>query len=139
MKSFWKFRFAVLPTLWNQLWPMELKIIVVMAKFFIKYGQNMATFLVNLDLIYSFYCIYMWQFLQKFQIGKEILQNAFWKTSNNSNKHDFLHDKENLKILRFEKFVLCNKHLWMWNCKVKFGQDGPKTDQKWPEMSKIFA
>ena len=76
---------------------MELKIMAIMAKFFLKYGQNMATFSVNLDLIYSFYCIFMWQFLQKFQIGKEILQNAFWKTSN---KHDLLHNKKNLKFLR---------------------------------------
>ena len=83
---------------------MELKIMAIMAKFFLKYGQNMATFSVNLDLIYSFYCIFMWQFLQKFQIGKEILQNAFWKTSNNQNKHGFLHGKENLKILRGKNF-----------------------------------
>ena len=54
----------------------------------------------------------------------------------------FLPDRENLKILRgkdLKKFVICNKHLWMCNCKVKFGQDGPKIDQKWPEISKIFA
>ena len=89
---------------------MECKIMAIMAKFFLKYGQNIATISVNEDPICSFYCIFMRQFLQKFQIGKEILQNAFRKTSN---KHDFLHYKEILKILKgkgLEKFVLCNKN-----------------------------
>ena len=54
----------------------------------------------------------------------------------------FLHNKENLKILNgkgLEKFVVCNELLWMYNWKVIFGQDDLKIDQKWPEMSKIFA
>ena len=53
----------------------------------------------------------------------------------------FLPNEENLKILRLkllEKFVLCHRLSWMLNWNVKFGQNGPKNNQKWPEMSKFF-
>ena len=53
----------------------------------------------------------------------------------------FLPNEENLKILRWkllEKFVLCHRLSWVLNWKVKFGQNSPKNNQKWPEMSKFF-
>ena len=64
---------------------MELKIMAIMAKFFLKYGHNMATCSVNLDPIDSFYCIFMWQFLQKFQIWKKIYKLHFWKNFKQKN------------------------------------------------------
>ena len=82
----------------------------------------------NFDPIFSFYCIFMWQFLQKFQIRNEIFQIVFEKNFQIAN----------LKILRWkllEKFVFCHKILWMLNWKVKFGQNGPKINPKGPEMS----
>ena len=60
---------------------MTLKIMANMANNFFKFGHNMATFLMNFDPNFSFYCIFMWQFLQKFQIEKEILENLFRKIS----------------------------------------------------------
>ena len=68
---------------------------------------------------------------------KRNFTKCFLKTSN---KHGFLHFKENLKILKgrvLEKFVLCSKLLWMCNWKAKFGQDGPKltkNGQKWAKF-----
>ena len=50
-----------------------------MANFFHKYGHNMATFSMNFDPIFSFYCIFMWQFSKKFQIGESNLQKNVWK------------------------------------------------------------
>ena len=112
---------------------MTLKIMANMAKNFFKYGHNMATFSMNFDPDFSFYCIFMRQFLQKFQIGKEILQNAFRKTSN---KHDFLHYKEILKILKgkgLEKFVLCNKNF----CECVIAKRNlAKMAQNWQKMAR---
>ena len=80
--------YAVFPTLKNQIWPNLLKSMATMANFFHKYGHNMATFLMNFDPIFSFYCIFMQQFSKKFQIGERNLQFFFGKTS--KQKMDFL-------------------------------------------------
>ena len=64
-------RKSVLPTLENQIWPNDLKSVANMANFCLKYGHNMATFSTNFDPIFSFYCIFMWQFffkLSKFEL-----------------------------------------------------------------------
>ena len=111
---------------------MTLKIMAIMAKIFLKYGHNMATFLMNFDPIFSFYCIFMWQFFSKISNLERNFTNCFYKNF----------QSENLKILRWkllEEFVLCHKILWMLNWKLKFGQNGPKNIQKWPEISKFSA
>ena len=70
---------SVFPTLCNQIWPITLKIMAIMAKKFLKYGHNMATFSMDFDPIFSFYCIFMWQFLQKISNWKRNFSNFFWE------------------------------------------------------------
>ena len=103
----------------------------IMAKKFLKYGHNMATFSMNFDPIFSFYCIFMWQFLQKISNWRRNFTNCFLKKFPKCKS-------ENLRWKLLEKFVYCQKVLWMLNWKVKFGQNGPKINQKWPKMSKFL-
>ena len=72
-------RCTVFPTLCNQIWPITLKIMAIMAKKFLKYGHNMATFSMDFDPIFSFYGIFMWQFLQKISNLKRNFSNFFWE------------------------------------------------------------
>ena len=53
-----------------------------MANFFHKYGHNMATFSMSFDPIFSFYCIFVWQFSNKIQIGERNLEKLLEKLQN---------------------------------------------------------
>ena len=60
-------KFSVFPTVWNKIRPNFLKITANSAKIIFKFGHNSATFLANFDPIFSFYCIFMWQFFSNNQ------------------------------------------------------------------------
>ena len=64
LKQCWQ---SVFPTVWNKIRPNLLKITANSAKIIFKFGHNSATFLANFDPIFSFYCIFMWQFFSNYQ------------------------------------------------------------------------
>ena len=85
--------FSVFPTVWNKIRPNFLKITANSAKIIFKFGHNSATFLANFDPIFSFYCIFMWQFFQIIKIWTKIFKSflkkifafsRFWSVIENS-------------------------------------------------------